>query len=364
MADELIAVSPDWAKRAYVDEAKYKAMYEASIKDPDDVLGRARQAHRLDQALHPGEADVDFTGDVRIRWFDDGVLNVSANCLDRHLAKRGDQTAIIWEGDDPAKSTQDHLPRAARRGLPLRQRAEGARRQEGRPRHHLPADDPRGRRRHAGLRAHRRDPLGRLRRLLARQPGRPHPATATASVVITADEGLRGGKHGAAEGQRRRGAAEVPRASRTCIVVRHTGGKVADDGRPRPLVARDRRQACRPTARPSRWTPRIRCSSSTPPARPASPRACCTPPAATWSTPSLTHEYVFDYHDGDIYWCTADIGWVTGHSYIVYGPLANGATTLMFEGVPNYPDARPLLGGRSTSTRSTSSTPRRPPSAR
>ena len=181
MADELIDVSPDWAKRAYVDAAKYNAMYDASVRDPATFWGEHGKRVDWIKPYSPGAVrDVDYTGDVHIRWFDDGVLNVSANCLDRHLAKRADQVAIIWEGDDPAKLEEDHLPRAARRSLPHGQCAEGARRQEGRPGHHLPADDPRGGLRHAGLRAHRRDPLGGLRRLLARQPAPAASRTATA----------------------------------------------------------------------------------------------------------------------------------------------------------------------------------------
>ena len=194
MADELIDVSADWAKRAYVDGAKYKTMYEASTRDPASFLGRARQARRLDQALQSRRR-----ARCRLHRRRPHPLvrrrraERLANCIDRHLAKRGDQTAIIWEGDDPAKIQEHHLPRTARRGLPHGQCAEGAGRQEGRPRQHLPADDPRSGLRHARLHAHRCRPFGGVRRLLARRlADRIHDCEC--NIVITADEGLRGGK--------------------------------------------------------------------------------------------------------------------------------------------------------------------------
>ena len=143
MSDKIYDVPPDWKKRAFVDDAKYEEMYARSIKDPNGFW--AEQAKRIDW-IKPFTKVKNTSFDphnVSIKWFEDGTLNVAYNCVDRHLAKRGDQIAIIWEGDDPQGRQEDHLQAAARRGLPLRQRAEGARRQEGRPRHHLPADDSR-----------------------------------------------------------------------------------------------------------------------------------------------------------------------------------------------------------------------------
>ena len=136
--------------------------------------GPSRQAHRLVQAVHQGQEHLLRYPKVSIKWFEDGALNVSYNCIDRHLKKRGDQIAIIWEGDNPVRRQEDHLQRALRACLPPRQRAEEARRQEGRPRHHLHADDPGSRLCDARLHAHRRHPFGRLRRLLAGRAGRPH----------------------------------------------------------------------------------------------------------------------------------------------------------------------------------------------
>ena len=174
MSDKIYDVPPTGRKRAFVDDAKYQEMYARSIKDPNGFW--AEQAKRIDW-IKPFSKVKNTTFDpdnVSIKWFEDGTLNVAYNCIDRHLAKRGDQIAIIWEGDDPERRQEDHLQAIARRGLPLRQRAQGARRQEGRPRHHLPADDPGSGDRHARLRAHRRHPFGGVRRLLAGLARRPH----------------------------------------------------------------------------------------------------------------------------------------------------------------------------------------------
>ena len=145
-------------------------------------------------------------------------------------------------------------------------------------------------------------------------------------TLITADESVRGGRNVPLKKNADTALSECPNVS-TVVVVKRTGGDVDwTEGRDiwydEAMASADPR-----SARRRRWTPKTRCSSSTPPAPPASPRACCTPPAATWSSPAMTHKYTFDYQDGEVYWCTADVGWVTGHTYIVYGPLANGAIT-------------------------------------
>ena len=284
MSDELIAVSPDWAKRAYVDEAKYKEMYEASVKDPVRFWGE--HGKRVDW-IKPYSADavrdVDYTGDVRIRWFHDGVLNVSANCVDRHLAKRADQVAIIWEGDDPAKSKKityrELHAEVSRMANALKEL--GAKKGD-RVTIYLPMI-----------------PEAAYAMLACTRIGAVHSVVfggfspdslanrivdCESTIVITADEGLRGGKpvplkantdealkkapdgQEGAGGQAHRRQGRLGRRAATC------GGT-----RSRPRSP--------PTARPSRWAPRIRCSSSTPRARPESPRACCTRPAATSSSP-------------------------------------------------------------------------------
>ena len=174
MSDKLYDIPTDWLGRAYVKDTDYRAMYERSIKDPNGFW--ANEAKRIYWYKAPTKIkNTSFDPhNVSIKWYEDGVTNVAYNCIDRHLEKRGDQVAIIWEGDDPEGQQEHHLPGAARRGLPLRQHPAQPQRQQGRPRHHLPADDPGGRLRDAGLRAHRRDPLGGVRRLLARLARRPH----------------------------------------------------------------------------------------------------------------------------------------------------------------------------------------------
>ena len=277
-----------------------------------------------------------FDGDVSIRWYEDGTLNASYNCIDRHLAKRGDQTAILWEGDDPGEDRRVTYRELHESVCRLANALKARGRQEGRPGHDLPADDPRGGGGDARLRPHRRDPFGGVRRLLARQPRRAHRGL----PLDRADHRRRGAARrpqGAAEAQRRHGAAAMPRRRdrhrRPAHRRRHRlGGRAATTGITRSAPPP------RPTARPRRCRPRTRSSSSTPRARPGKPKGVLHTTGGYLVYTSMTHEYVFDYRDGEIYWCTADVGWVTGHSYIVYGPLANGATTLMFEGVPNYPD--------------------------
>ncbi len=174
MSDSLIPVSKDWSKRAYIDAAKYDAMYAWSLKDPDGFWGE--EAKRIDW-IKPFTKVQNVSWDpdnLSVKWFEDGTLNVTVNCIDRHLKTRAKQTAIIWEGDDPEGFTAYHLSRSPCACLPLRQRAEGAWREEGRPHHDLYADDPGSGLRDARLRAHRRGSFGGVRRLLARQPRGPH----------------------------------------------------------------------------------------------------------------------------------------------------------------------------------------------
>ena len=210
MSDKVYDVPAEWAKRAWVNAAKYKEMYQRSISDPEAFW--AEHGKRIDWFKpYTKVKNTSFDAhNVSIKWFEDGVTNVAHNCIDRHLPKRASQTAIIWEGDDPSKSEAHHLCRACGSGGPFRQRAERPRRQEGRSRHHLSADDSRGGLRDARLRAHRRDPFGRVRRLLARRPRRPHRRRQ-----------IRGRDHrrrrsarrpeGAAQGQCRRGDRESGR---------------------------------------------------------------------------------------------------------------------------------------------------------
>src|ERR1700761_8013497 len=336
MSDELFDVSADWAKRAWVDDAKYKAMYEASVKDPVKFWGE--HGKRVDW-IKPYSAnavrDVDYTGDVRIRWFHDGVLNVSANCVDRHLAKRADQVAILWEGDDPTKSKKityrELHGEVSRMANALKEMGakRGAR---------IPISLP-------------MIPEAAYAMLACARIGAIHSVVfggfspdslanrivdCESTIVITADEGLRGGKPVPLKVNTDEAIKKAPGVKKV-LVVKHTGGKVAwDAGRdvwwheikekvaaecaPEPMGAEDPLFI-------------LYTSGST-----GKPKGVLHTTGGYIVFASMTHQYVFDYHDGDIYWCTADVGWVTGHSYILYGPMANGATTLMFEGVPNYPD--------------------------
>ena len=275
--------------------------------------------------------------------------------------KRGEQTAIIWEGDDP-NERKDHLSRAARACLPPRQRAEGQGRQERRPRHDLHADDPRGGLCDARLRADRRDPFGRLRRLLARFAGGPHrglriPSSSSPPMKACAAAGRFRSRPTPTRPEKAGGGHDGHRhpAHRR---------RRADEGGPRPLVSRRDGEAVSADCPPSEMNAEdplfiLYTSGST-----GKPKGVLHTTGGYLVYVSMTHQFVFDYHDGDIYWCTADVGWVTGHSYIVYGPLAQRRDDADVRGRAELSRRRRASGRSSTSTRSTSSTPRRPRSAR
>jgi len=335
MSDQLLPVPKDWAAKAYVDPAKYQALYQASIDDPVKFWGE--HGKRVDWIKpYTQVKDVDYTGDVRIRWYYDGVLNVSANCVDRHLAKRGDQTAIIWEGDDPADSKRITYREMHEQVCRLANvlKARGVKKGD-RVTIYMPMI-----------------PEAAYAMLACARVGAIHSVVfggfspdslvnriqdCDSNVVITADEGLRGGRKVPLKANADAALKSCP-SVKTMIVVKRTGGavamspgrdvwyheecaKVSADCPPEPMSAEDPLFI-------------LYTSGST-----GKPKGVLHTTGGYIVYASMTHQYVFDYHDGDIYWCTADVGWVTGHSYIVYGPLANGATTLMFEGVPNYPDS-------------------------
>ena len=337
MADELIDVSAEWAKRAYVDDAKYKAMYEASIKDPARFWGEhGKRVDWIKPYSDGAVRDVDYTGDVRIRWYHDGVLNVSANCVDRHLAKRADQTAIIWEGDDPAKSKhityRELHAEVCRMANALKELGV---KKGDRVTIYLPMIPEAA---YAMLACTR---IGAIHSVVF---GGFSPDSLAnrivdcdSNIVITADEGLRGGKPVPLKANTDEALKKAPGVKKV-LVVRHTGGKVGwDAGRDvwwHEIAAKVPAE-CKPEPMGAEDPLFILYTSGST----GKPKGVLHTTGGYIVFASMTHQYVFDYHDGDIYWCTADVGWVTGHSYIVYGPLANGATTLMFEGVPNYPDS-------------------------
>ncbi|MBL8700690.1 MAG: acetate--CoA ligase, partial [Alphaproteobacteria bacterium] len=332
----LFPVAKEHQQRAWIDAAKYKAMYEQSVRDP---IGFWTQHGRRIDWIKPYTQvkDVSYDAkDLHIRWFHDGTLNVSANCVDRHLASRGDQVAIIWEGDNPAedrKITYRELhEQVCRMANVLKKRGV---RKGDRVTIYLPMI-----------------PEAAYAMLACARVGAVHSIVfggfspdslanriqdCDSSFLITADEGLRGGRKVPLK-------VNADEALKTCpsvknvLVVKRTGGNVAwVEGR--DLWCHDEMASVAadcPAEPMGAEDPLfiLYTSGST-----GKPKGVLHTSGGYLVWASMTHQYVFDYHDGDIYWCTADVGWVTGHSYIVYGPLANGATTLMFEGVPNYPDS-------------------------
>ena len=333
--EKIYDVPADWFKRAWVDDAKYREMYVRSVSDPNDFWGE--QAKRIDWIKPFTKVEnVSFApGSISIKWFEDGVLNVAWNCIDRHLDKRGDQVAIIWEGDDPntdKKITYRQLHAEVCRFANVL-KARGVKKGD-RVTIYLPMIPEAA---YAMLACAR---IGAIHSVVF---GGFSPDSlagriegATSAVVVTADEGLRGGKKVPLKAN-----ADVAADKLGCvesiIVVRHTGSNIAmKAGRD---VYYDEAAKSVSTDCPAEHMHAedplfiLYTSGST-----GQPKGVLHTTGGYLVFASMTHQYVFDYHDGDIYWCTADVGWVTGHSYILYGPLANGATTLMFEGVPNYPD--------------------------
>jgi acetyl-CoA synthetase len=335
MSDELFPVSADFAKKAWVDEAKYKAMYERSVKDPEGFWGE--HGKRVDWIKpYTKVKDVSYTGDVHIKWFYDGTLNVSANCLDRHLAKRANQTAIIWEGDDPKDSKHITYKEAHEQTCRMANvlKKHGVKKGD-RVTIYLPMIPEAA---YAMLACAR---IGAIHSIVF---GGFSPDSLIGRIqdcdsnfVITADEGLRGGRKVPLKANADAALKSCPSVKKM-LVVKRTGGNVAWDAA-RDLWWHDEAASVSADCPPAEMGAEdplfiLYTSGST-----GKPKGVLHTTGGYLVFASMTHQYVFDYHDGDIYWCTADVGWVTGHSYIVYGPMANGATTLMFEGVPNYPDA-------------------------
>ena len=329
--------SADMAARAHVDALTYDKMYHASVTDTEGFW--REQAQRIDWIKPFTQVrDVNFDlGSVSINWFADGELNVSANCIDRHLETRGDQTAIIWEPDSP-EDTAKHISyrelhsATCRMANVLRDLGVG---KGDRVIIYMPMIPEAA---YAMLACAR---IGAIHSIVF--AGFSPDALAArvngceAKVVITADEAPRGGKATPLKANADKALAQCD-ASVQCLVVRRTGGDVAwNDARDRDynVLAEQAGDTCEPTAVGAEDPLFILYTSGST----GQPKGVVHSTGGYLTYAALTHEVTFDYHDGDVYWCTADVGWVTGHSYIVYGPLANGATTLMFEGVPTYPDA-------------------------
>ncbi|MDH3702649.1 MAG: acetate--CoA ligase [Alphaproteobacteria bacterium] len=331
----LFPVPADVAADAWADNDKYREMYDRSVNDPEGFWGE--HGKRIDWFKpYTKVKDVSYDKkDLHVRWFYDGKTNGAYNCLDRHLETRGDQTAIIWEGDDPKddkKITYRELHAEVCKfanGL----KSIGAKKGD-RITIYMPMI-----------------PEAAVAMLACARIGAIHSVVfggfspdalagriqdCECNIVITADEGLRGGRPIPLKANTDEALKSCPTIEK-CVVVKRTGGKTGwEDGRDvwyHDLVA-DASADC-PAEELDAEDPMfiLYTSGST-----GKPKGVLHSTGGYMVYTSMTHQYVFDYKDGQVYWCTADVGWVTGHSYIVYGPLANGAITVMFEGVPNYPD--------------------------
>jgi acetyl-CoA synthetase len=336
MSDKVYAVPSAIKKHAHVDDADYKKMYAASIKDPVKFWGK--QAKRLDWHKVPKKIkNTSYAHNkVSIKWYEDGVLNVSYNCIDRHLKKRGDQVAIIWEGDNPyddRKITYRELHTQVCK-LANVMKKHGVKKGD-RVTIYMPMIPEAA---YAMLACTR---IGAMHSVVfggfSPESLASRIEDAQSHFIITADEGLRGGKKVPLKANTDAALAKTGSSAKV-LVVRRTGGQVAWD-QSRDIWYHEAMATASADCKPEKMKAEdplflLYTSGST-----GKPKGVLHTTGGYLTYAAMTHQYVFDYHDGDIYWCTADVGWVTGHSYIVYGPLANGATTLMFEGVPNYPNA-------------------------
>ncbi|MFD0985693.1 acetate--CoA ligase [Methyloligella solikamskensis] len=339
-ANKIYYVPDDVKERAFIDRPTYHSMYYESVEDPEKFWGEhGKRLDWIEPYTKVKNTSFEYPN-VSIKWFEDGVLNVSQNCVDRHLKTRPDQTAIIWEPDDPEtpakhityKELHEEVCRFANVLL-----ANGVKKGDT-VTIYLPMIPEAA---YAMLACAR---IGAIHSIVfagfSAESLAGRIEDCASKVVITADEGLRGGKKVPLKKNVDTALNHAPVVEKV-IVVRHTGGldpeMVSNPGvdvdysRAREEVA----DVCAPEEMNAEDPLFILYTSGST----GKPKGVLHTTGGYLVYASMTHQYVFDYHDGDVFWCTADVGWVTGHSYIVYGPLANGATTLMFEGVPSYPDA-------------------------
>ncbi len=324
MAETIHDIPPAWTTRAFVDEAKYKKMYEASIRDPDAFWGE--HGKRIDWIKpYTKVKNTSFgPGNVSIKWYEDGSLNVAYNCVDRHLAKRGDQVAIIWEADDPK---QDKTITYRQLHAEVCRFANALKRQGVKKGDRVTIYLP-------------MIPEAAYAMLACARIGAVHSVVfggfspdslagriedCASSVIVTADEGVRGGRKIPLKANSD-AAADKAGGVTAVIVVRHTGAAV--DMKAGRDVYYDEIAKTVPADCPCEEMKAedplfiLYTSGST-----GKPKGVLHTTGGYQVYVSITHQYVFDYHDGDIYWCTADVGWVTGHSYILYGPLSSGRSS-------------------------------------
>jgi acetyl-CoA synthetase len=331
--DALIAIKPEIARASRVDEARYRTMYAEAARNPEGFW--RDEMKRVAWMREPTKIkEVDYHGDVTIKWFEDGELNASVSCLDRHLAARGDQVAIIWEGDDPSADAKVTYRELHARVCQLANAMRKLGVQKGdRVTIYLPMIVEAA----VAMLACAR--IGAIHSIVF---GGFSPDSLASRVqdcdstlIVTADEGRRGGRKVPLKANADEAMLSCPSVKHV-IVCKNTGGAIdMQAGRDHwwDALCDGEPTTCEPE-RMNAEDPLfiLYTSGST-----GKPKGVLHTTGGYMVWASFTHENVFDYRDGEIYWCTADVGWVTGHTYIVYGPLANGATTLMFEGVPNYP---------------------------
>ena len=322
------------AEDAYIDEACYQEMYRRSIESPEEFWSQQAEKYLTYSKKWDRVMDYDYVNGA-IAWFSGAKLNATVNCIDRHLETRGDQTAIIWEGDDP--SEQQHISykelheNVCRFANLLKSRGVG---KGDRVSIYMPMI-----------------PEAAVAMLGCARIGAVHSVVfggfspdslrdrildSDCRVVVTADEGPRGGRPVPLKANVEAALAECPDVH-TTIIVRRTGAEVPGDAK-RDIWYHEGMASVSPDCEPEEMDAEdplfiLYTSGST-----GKPKGVLHTTAGYQLYAAMTHHLVFDYKDGEVYWCTADVGWITGHSYIVFGPLANGATTLMFEGVPTYPD--------------------------
>jgi acetyl-CoA synthetase len=337
MSVKTYPVPAEFAAKAYIDEAKYEAMYERSVNDPDGFW--AEQAEAFLDWYQPWDKVSDWSydaNDLHIKWFEGGKLNVTHNCIDRHLESRGDQVAIIWEGDDPNddkkityRELHEHVSKLANV-----LKARGVKKGD-RVCIYMPMIPEAG---YAMLACAR---IGAIHSVVfggfSPESLKDRILDSDCRVVITSDEGVRGGKHVPLKANTDKALEECPNVH-TVLTVKRTGGNIAwhgdrdvwyheamaeasSDCPPEPMDAEDPLFI-------------LYTSGST-----GKPKGVMHTTGGYLLYAAITTKYTFDLREEDIYWCTADVGWITGHSYLLYGPLAIGVTTVFFEGIPNYPDA-------------------------